>query len=399
MIRRVAVILALAAPLISAQVVEALVEGLVRDTKGGSIPGVTVSLQSTAFTSKTDAKGHYQIRISKAGTYSIQAQADGFAAATSGPFSVSLAESKNINLTLQPLEAAYFDAPNFVVAGITDPSNHGGHGSDVLLRSTEVLAKETASLGSSSENPKPVIEAAREAQRAAEQDPSEVHLFDWGSELLVHRATAQAIEVFTKSVRLFPKSTRMLLGLAVAWYTNGSDDNAEHYFFAACDVNPQDPLPYEFMGKVQSDAIIQSEGYAERMARFAQLHPDNAWANYYSAASLWKQRTGPDDSATLDKVQILLEKSLHLDATLGPAYLLLGILYSERRDTAHAIAAYQKANVEEAHYRLSQEYRKLGDTDNADKELAIYNQLSQMSAEAAQRERMAIQQFVFTLRH
>jgi tetratricopeptide (TPR) repeat protein len=98
-------------------------------------------------------------------------------------------------------------------------------------------------------------------------------------------------------------------------------------------------------------------------------------------------------------VQILLEKSLHLDATLGPAYLLLGILYSERRDTAHAIAAYQKANVEEAHYRLSQEYRKLGDTDNADKELAIYNQLSQMSAEAAQRERMAIQQFVFTLRH
>src|SRR5580658_7016791 len=40
----------------------------------------------------------------------------------------------------------YFDEPNFIVAGVADPSQRGGHGSDPVLRSAETLAKETAAL-------------------------------------------------------------------------------------------------------------------------------------------------------------------------------------------------------------------------------------------------------------
>jgi hypothetical protein len=42
---------------------------------------------------------------------------------------------------------------------------------------------------------------------------------------------------------------------------------------------------------------------SERLARFAKLHPDNAWANYYYAVGLWKQRKGPEDSETPARVR------------------------------------------------------------------------------------------------
>ena len=42
------------------------------------------------------------------------------------------------------------------------------------------------------------LEAVREYQRAAELDPSEAYLFDWGSELLLHHAPEPALEVFTQ---------------------------------------------------------------------------------------------------------------------------------------------------------------------------------------------------------
>jgi hypothetical protein len=48
------------------------------------------------------------------------------------------------------------------------------------------------------------LEAVREYQRAAELDASEQYLFDWGTELLTHRALEPAAEVFTKGNRLFP---------------------------------------------------------------------------------------------------------------------------------------------------------------------------------------------------
>src|SRR3981189_2152131 len=41
----------------------------------------------------------------------------------------------------------FFDEPQFTVAGVTQASNSGGHGSDTVLRTTEALAKATVSLG------------------------------------------------------------------------------------------------------------------------------------------------------------------------------------------------------------------------------------------------------------
>jgi len=323
-----------------------------------------------------------------------------------------------------PAQPEFFDEPQFTVAGVTDPTNLGGHGSNTVMRTKEALAKDVASLGAGSANKQsPAIPAqppagveekqgnpllaVREYQRAAETDPSESNFFDWGAELLVHRAVEPAIEVFTKGHRLFPPSARMLVGLGVAWYAHGSYEHAAERLCEASDLNPDDPNPYIFLGKIQSVETTQSEALGQRLERFARLQPENALANYYYALSLWKQRKNPDDTQTAAQVESLLKKAIRLDPRLGPGYLQLGILYFDQKRFFAAISAYQKAiaagprlqqQEEEAHYRLAQAYRRTGENLKAQQELRLYDELSKQTAEEVERERHEVQQFVYTLR-
>jgi tetratricopeptide (TPR) repeat protein len=247
------------------------------------------------------------------------------------------------------------------------------------------------------------LEAVREYQRAAELSPSEPNLYDWGAELLMHRAPEPAIEVFTTGNRLFPRSVRMLIALGLSWYAHGSYEQAVQRLCEASDLNPDDPNPYLFLGKIESGEKDQSDALVERLRRFVMLQPENALADYYYAVSLWKGRKDPEDARALAQVQSLLEKSVHLDPTLGMGYLQLGILYSERKDFFKAISAYQQTievspELEEAHYRLAQVYRHTGERLKAQEHLRLYEQISKKKAEQVQRERREIRQFVYTLR-
>ena len=93
------------------------------------------------------------------------------------------------------------------------------------------------------------LEAVSEYQRAAKLNPSETNFFDWGSELLLHRAAEPAIEVFTEGNRLFPHSARMLVALGVAWYSNGSYDQAAQRLCEASDLNPRRPQALPVFGQ------------------------------------------------------------------------------------------------------------------------------------------------------
>jgi tetratricopeptide (TPR) repeat protein len=155
------------------------------------------------------------------------------------------------------------------------------------------------------------------------------------------------------------------------------------------------------------------------LARFAQLQPDNALANYYYAVSLWKGSSKepaiPGDNNAEHSVQVesLLLKALHLDPKLGEAYLQLGILYAQRADFPRAIAAYEKAIevspedgsaqfdeiLEESHYRLAQAYLRSGDKIRAQQELELHDQLARKTKQDAERERREIQEFVISLRN
>ena len=381
------------------------------------------------------------------------------------PAAVAKVESGNTNNSAE--KPQFHDEPQFIVAGVADTTNLGGHGSDTTVRTKESLAKDTVSLSKSPRNQygsssriealekaallKPddynaayelaqayasagryddsrshvraliarqdraelhhllgdieekagnSLDAVREYQRAAEMNPSESHLFDWGTELLAHRAVEPAIEVFAKGSRLFPRSVRMLVALGVSWYSRGDYAQSTACLFDASDLNPADPTPYLFMGKMLNAEVALSQGFAERLGRFARLQPENAAGNYYYATALWKSRK---DLASIPQVESLLNKATLLDPKLADAYLLLGNVHSEEREFPKAITDYQRAiqadpEREEPHYRLAQLYRRIGEKSKAQQELQLYEQLQKKNIEKIERERHEIQQFVFSLR-
>jgi Tfp pilus assembly protein PilF len=99
----------------------------------------------------------------------------------------------------------------------------------------------------------------------------------------------------------------------------------------------------------------------------------------------------------------LLENAVRLDPHLGAAFLQLGVAFSDQGKIDKAIGAYESAaaatpSLEEAHYRLAQTYRRIGEVAKAQKEIEIYQRLARESAMARERERAEIQQFVFELR-
>jgi len=420
----------------------ARIEGSVRDAQNHPVPAATVCLQSAdgkkTLTAQTDLEGAYRLSAIPVGAYSFRAQMAGYSDAEFGQLVLKKDEVRKIDLTLTPVgkrqsvtEPEFFDEPQFTVAGVSDTTNLGGHGSDTVRRTTESLARDTSSLGggtgarsspsSSSAEPNAAkagehhraaereeaqghpVAAEHEYQRAADLDPSEPNLFDWGAELLRHGAVEPAFEVFAKGNRLYPRSTRMLVGLGVTTYARGSHDQAVHHLHAAAELNPDDLVAYQFLGKIEVAEASPSREAQETLAQFAKLHPDDADANYYAAASLWKQRKGLQDAETFARVESLLENAVHLNPRLGPAYLQLGVLYAERGDLPQAISSYEKAvqatpRLAQAHYRLAQAYRQQGETGRARRELETYQQISREADEQAVQERRDIQQFVYTLR-
>jgi len=499
----------------------ATLQGAVRDSKARPVAGATVYLQvkdgAETVSARSDAAGNYRFSGLRGGVYMLRVEAQGHGQSTFGPCVLGPKEAKQLDLTLEAGGAPeFFDEPQFTVAGVTDGTNLGGHGSNAVVRTKESLARDIASLSASgSRQPSGVVppsaadpdesslratadrepgnfdanhrlgkllvaggkasqaltylerasqlepgnyenayllalayadagqyqraranaqallkvqekpgqkdeaelhhllgdieeksgnplEAVRQYQKAAELDPSEPYFFDWGSELLLHRAVEPAIEVFNKGNRLFPHSARMLVALGVAWYSNGSYDQAAQRLCEASDLNPDDPKAYLFLGKIQSVETTQSECSTERLARFAKLQPENALANYYYAVNLWKRRKGPNDAERLAQVESLLKKAVALDSRLGIGYLQLGVLYSERGDFPRAVMSYQEAikvnpELEAAHYRLAQVYKRTGDKVGAEQELQLYNQISKKKDEAVERERRESRQFVYRL--
>ncbi len=370
-----------------------LLTGHVFDAQHHPAKAVKVYLQAAGKTEvlsvQTGSDGVYRFSVT-AGGYTIHAEGEKNESVN------VMAEKVTLDLTLQP---QFFDEPAFTVAGVTDNTYRGGHGADTVLRSAEALAKSTAALGDPHhslaedyEHSGRALDAVDEDQRAAELDPSETNLFDWGTELLRHGASQPAAEVFGKGVRLFPHSARMTLGLASAYYAAGSYEKSKEWFFKAVDLDPNDPEPYAFLSKVQRREITEDPGYQERLARFAGLQPENAWANYYYAVSLCNQHN-------YDAARPLLLKAVRLDPHLGDAYLQLGVIAQNRRE---AMGDFQKAieanpDLVEGYYRLSEAYRVSGDAEKAKQEMAIFQRLSKESNERIERERAEMQRFVIGL--
>ena len=356
-------------PMAGAQ--QCAIKGTVLDPAGNPVSDAAVKLErkdvSGAEEAKTSATGAFTFSALRVGNYTLSAEKSGLRTRSAIIAACPAGNPKPLDLVLDPSAAAtsspameFADKPNFTVAGVTDWTAVGGHGSDATLRTSEALTRETITLkptsapgspagpretngsesnlraalagapGSFEANHQlgafylhagrypqavPLLQAAyridptnrgneydlarayeetgdfpqsrdhlqkllahqddaglhrllgeldekmgdplaavHEDEQAVRLDPSEQNYFAWGSELLLHRAIWQAAEVFKSGTKAYPNSARMLAALGAALFAGALYDQAADSLCQASDLNPADPEPYIFMGRVEMAA-------------------------------------------------------------------------------------------------------------------------------------------------
>jgi hypothetical protein len=139
---------------------ECAIKGSVLDSAGKPVADASVRLERKsipgAVETRTSPTGGYAFSALSAGSYILSAEKLGLRAPAAVVVTSPAGTQKQVDLILDapsatsalpaapPMEFA--DQPNFTVAGVTDWTAVGGHGSDATLRTSEALARETLTL-------------------------------------------------------------------------------------------------------------------------------------------------------------------------------------------------------------------------------------------------------------
>ncbi len=443
------------------QAVDAVaIKGVVQDEHGRPVSSASVHLEAVAGTpgeASTGKDGSFVLSAPRAGSYAVTAKKEGFADVTR---KLSAEQASRQVILVLPARAndalELSDQPNFTVAGITDNTGAGGHGSGTNMRTSEALARQTVALkpapneapdahgrgktpstaldqvvayqsegdfdkarelvkeqiaradsadlhrvlGDIEEQSGDSLKAVNEFETAVRMDPSEPNYFAWGSELLLHKAVKPAIEVFKKGSSAHAGSARMLAGLGAAFYASGQYEAAAASLCKASDLKPDDSAPYLFLGQMQQAAPDPLDCVEARLARYAQQKPADARANYYYAVALGK---GKQAGTRPNTAEALLKKAVASDPGFAEANLQLGIVQAARGDVSGAIVSYQKAlhanpNLSAAHYRLAATYKQTGNEAKAREEFQAYRAAEKSETAEIEKQRHALQQFLIVLK-
>jgi tetratricopeptide (TPR) repeat protein len=458
------------------------VEGTVRDAHGKAVEGASVTLstaeQPRLVETRTKADGTFLMTWRDAGSFSVRAAKSGFRDAVAEEVVLTSGQTKHLELVLGFLAGATAgsgsgqskanggsasgqsqqgatgasgtgiagnsaaameleDAPNFTVAGVTDWSNAGLHGSATTSKASDALTRETVELksentgtkdsssgssaaaversaneaeadrrrlaGDAEERSGNPVAAVREYERAVRLDPSEENYFAWARELLLHKAPQQAAEVFSTAAAKHPNSVRILAGLGAALFASGSYGEAAQRLCQASDLNPDATALYLFLGQMEKAANESLPCAKEKLARFAREHPGDASANYYYAVSLWKGERESNSAAGARQTEALLESAVRLNPGFGAAYLELGMVWMARGNFAKAIVALKKAGEldegsADAHYQLGLAYKRNGQQTQAEHEFAAYKAAQSREAADLERQRRELRQFLIVLK-
>ena len=409
--------------------------GEVHDPTGAIIVGAEVTLLSRSgdrlASGVTDSCGKFSLVAATLPGYRVQVYKHSFypKAVDIAP-SMTSAQELVITLEISGIkfeDGPFSDSPDFKAAGITDWSNVGLHGSDTTVKTGEVLAKDAAALksptgskstsaseiseadkhrvlGEANEKAGDPVAAEHEYAIATKLSGSEENYFSWGAELLLHRAGAAAIDVFEKGTVAYPFSERMRAALGAAYYENGQFFEAAEAMCHASDVNPTDPAPYLFLGRIEQSAKDIFPCSEERLRRFSEQHPkpEEPEANFYYGLVLAKKARQSQKEEDFASAELAFRKALSGRPLYGEVCVQLGLLYNARGKREAALVEFRKAvgaapRLAEAHYQLSLAYRRAGETAKADQEIKKYEELHRSEEVALEKERKEMKQFVTIL--
>jgi tetratricopeptide (TPR) repeat protein len=225
-------------------------------------------------------------------------------------------------------------------------------------------------------------EAAEQFQIAAKMEPSESHIFDFGTTLMrVNFSAAQKILEY--GVKTFPSSVKIRVALAVTLYAQDRGEEGARLLCAASDLDPADVHPMEVLADtrdvpkaVQNDALLHLDNLRRQ-------YPDDGLI-LFDYAMVKSGRWSGDKTANPPDLEPLLKGALRLNPNLPKAYFELALILGQQEDHKAEIAALQRASAldpkaEQFHYRLAFAYRSDGNMADYKLELARYKFLHSAS--------------------
>ncbi|HEU4837045.1 MAG TPA: tetratricopeptide repeat protein [Pyrinomonadaceae bacterium] len=212
---------------------------------------------------------------------------------------------------------------------------------------------------------------------AVQRDPqNEAYHFRYGLLLTDSHAPAAGIIRLQEALKQFPNSARLWLALGIAQLTYGQNQDAENSFnrSLALDTKLVPALAYLGMTYSERGSYEKAIGFYEQAIA---LNPQLAALHYLIAETLLKT-SNPDT----DRAVKYLKRATELDPNLASAYLTWGRLYVRANRYSEAAPLLERAvslqpELLEAHYQLSRVLVKLKRTDEANRELAIFKELSE----------------------
>jgi tetratricopeptide (TPR) repeat protein len=217
--------------------------------------------------------------------------------------------------------------------------------------------------------------AAAEYQQAAQLDPTEANIFDFGNSLLKFQGDS-ALKIFRYGTEKYPNSERLHLGLGSALYAQGLADDAVAEIYKASEMEPSDPHAMELLGNMEYIPPAMASRIIARFDAFRQQFPRNARLTYCYAMAIsgrWSNQATADSGHIID----LLRRATVLDPTLAEAHFQLGEFYQEQGQFNEALRAYQdavrlKPEQETYLYRLALAYKRAGNTAMFNEEMQAY---------------------------
>jgi tetratricopeptide (TPR) repeat protein len=233
LLRSLLLLLLFAAPVgaRSQQVDASAIRGVVNDTSGKPVADAAVSLQPSNLTTRTDAHGSFAFVNVKPGRYLLRADKGDLHARqltgeeTPTPITLVLSAESERSGNME-----FTDKPNFTVAGITDWTAVGGHGSDASLRTSESLAREAATLTSSGADAAPVEKRENELRAVAAASPNSfVANRDLGRFCLQSGRYRDAVPPLETAFRIDPSDAKNEHDLALAYKGSGDLTRAQEH--------------------------------------------------------------------------------------------------------------------------------------------------------------------------
>jgi tetratricopeptide (TPR) repeat protein len=280
---------------------------------------------------------------------------------------------------------------------------------DHALATLETLRHEKESaevenlLGEVNEARKDYLDAVRAYQKAAEMAPrSEDYRLDFILELLAHRSFDAAVADAERAVQQFDNSLKLRMALGIAYFGYGDSAKSIQSFVEGAKRYPDAELPLYFLAIASDTTGRDMDQTEEMLLAYVKRHPEPYWLYYYLGKMAYGvgQKTGhPDDFLHAEE---LLKESLRRKKDHPESHYALGNVYFNLRRWQETIDEYRNAiqlkpDLAEAHYRLSQAYRRVGKTSDADAEIAIHRKLRAEEAQKNTRDQ-EVSVFLYQLR-